>query len=201
MRRKALFFVAGVVLFFTPAAELWAHPHVFIFSAVVVAFDENGLSGFDIRWQFDEMFSSMIFLDYDKNGNRQFESSEIATIQKEAFANLRKFDYFTHIKINGKPFKAQFVTDFSAQIKKDKLIYRFFIPCHVQAIETIKTVKLAIYDQTFYSSVFLIDNPVAYKNRSSFEVDHTIEKNKDDAYYFGQIYPEEITLNFRRKND
>lgn len=192
--------MVGVALILLPADVLWSHPHVFIDSAVDIVFDENGLSGFGIQWQFDEMFSSMIILDYDKNGNRQFESSEIALVQKEAFANLRKFDYFTHIKINGNPFKVQFVTDFSAQIKKDKLIYRFFVPCHVQAIETIKTVKLAIYDQTYYSSVFLIDNPVSYKNRSSFDVDHTIKKNKDDAFYFGQIYPEEITLNFRRKN-
>jgi ABC-type uncharacterized transport system substrate-binding protein len=192
--------MAGVSLMMLPAAGLWSHPHVFIYSAVEIVFDENGLSGFDIRWQFDEMFSSMIFLDYDKNGNRQFESSEMALVQKEAFVNLRKFNYFTHIKINGEPFKVQFVTDFSARINKDNLIYRFFVPCHVQAIENIKTVKVAIYDQTFYSSVFLIQNPVAYKNGSSFDVDHTIEKNKDDAYYFGQIYPEEITLNFRRKN-
>ena len=190
-----------VLILVLTAAPAWSHPHVFLYSSVDVVFDEKGLAGFRIGWLFDEMFSSMIFLDFDKNGNQRFEPSEIEAIREGAFSNLRNFDYFTHIKINGEPFKVKFVADFSASINKGQLVYRFFVPCHVQALETFKEVKLSIYDQSFYSSVFWAENPLTFENREPFEIEHRIEKNKNEAYYYGQIYPEEIILRFKRKDD
>ncbi|MCF8051269.1 MAG: DUF1007 family protein [Desulfobacterales bacterium] len=176
-----------------------AHPHVFIYTAADIVFDEKGLAGFRIRWLFDEMFSSMIVLDFDENGNGRFEPAEVERLKKGAFANLREFGYFTHVKIDGKPFTVEFVTDFSARMHKNQMIYEFFVPCHVQAIDAFKEAKLAIYDATFYTSVFLVERPVAYENADPFEVEHRIAKNKKEAYYFDQIYPEEITIRFKRK--
>ena len=200
VHRKVL--LIGILAFILSLSVVtsWSHPHVFVYSAVDVVFDEKGLAGFRIRWLFDEMFSSMIILDFDKSGNNRFEQSEIEDVKKGAFSNLGEFDYFTHIKINGKLFKVKFVTDFSAEIIKGKLVYNFFVPCHVQAIETFKDVKLSIYDHTFYSSVFLVKNPVTYENRKPYKIEHRIERNRNEAYYYGQIYPEEITLRFKRKN-
>ena len=158
------------------------------------------LVGLQVNWVFDEMFSSMIILDFDKNGNRRFEPSEIESVKEGAFENLREFDYFMHIKIDGKPFKVKYVKDFSAEITKGKMAYRFFVPCHVRAEESSKEIKLSIYDVTFYSSAFLEKNPVTYENQHAYEVEYTIEKNRDEAYYYGQVYPEEIILKFRQKN-
>jgi ABC-type uncharacterized transport system substrate-binding protein len=178
----------------------WPHPHVFIDSAVDIVFDEKGLAGFRIRWLFDEMFSSMIRLDFDENRNQRFEPSEIENVKRGAFSNLKKFDYFTHVKINGKLFQVRFVTDFSAEITGGRLVYRFFVPCHVQAIGTFKEVRVSIYDQTFYSHVLLIRHQVTCENQEPYEIEHRIEENRAEAYYYGQIYPEEIILRFRREN-
>ena len=41
-----------------PPAE--SDPHVFVYHQLTVVFDEKGFGGFEIRWTFDEMFSSMI---------------------------------------------------------------------------------------------------------------------------------------------
>lgn len=179
----------------------WSHPHVFFDSTVTVVFDEKGVAGFKITWVFDEMFSSMMILDFDKNGNGRFEQPEIEDIKNGAFSNLRHFDYFTHIGINGKPFKVKHITDFSAEISDDVMIYQFFVPCHISAAETFKEVCLSVYDHTFYCSVFLSDDPVTYETGGPYQIEHRIETNRDKAYYYGQIYPEEIRLRFRRKND
>ena len=195
-------FLVGLLIFILsiPAFTAWSHPHVFLYSTVKVVFDEKGLAGVQVNWVFDEMFSSMMILDFDKNGNGRFEPSEIASVKKGGFENLRQFDYFVHIKIEGKPFKVKYVTDFLAEISKGKMAYRFFVPCHVRAAESSKEVKLSIYDATFYSSVFLGKSPVTYENRQFYEVEYVIEKNKMEAYYYGQVYPEEIILKFRQKN-
>ncbi|MEA3347905.1 MAG: DUF1007 family protein [Pseudomonadota bacterium] len=198
--RKIFFVGLQVFILLIPAFTLWSHPHVFLYSTVKVVFDEKGLAGVQVNWVFDEMFSSMMILDFDKNGNRRFEPSEIESVKKGAFENLRKFDYFMHIKIDGKPFKVKYVKDFSAEISKGKMAYRFFVPCHVRAEKSLKEIKLSIYDSTFYSSVSWQKNPVTFENRHAYEAEHTIKKNRDEAYYYGQVYPEEIILKFRQKN-
>ena len=199
VRRKVL--TIGILLFLLvwPAVTSWSHPHVFLYNAVNVVFDEKGIAGFSIRWVFDEMFSSMIILDFDKNGNNRLEPSEIEDIKRGAFSNLRKFDYFTHITINGTVFKVQYVTDFSAEILEGTLVYQFFVPCHVPAIDTFKEIRVSIYDHTYYCSVFLAENPLTYEKRNAYEIEHRIETNQEEAYYYGQIHPEEITLRFKRK--
>ena len=81
-----------VLLFFK---GLFAHPHVFIVQRITIVFDDEGLAGFKIRWDFDDMFASMIAGDYDKNQNGILESSEVAVIKKEAFSYTSNQDYFT----------------------------------------------------------------------------------------------------------
>ncbi len=180
---------------------LWSHPHVFIYNSVKVVFDEKGLAGFKLCWEFDEMFSSMIIGDFDKNDNKQLEPLEIEFLKKKAFNNLKNFNYFTHIKISGKPFKVQYVKDFSADIQQGKVLYRFSVPCHVNAINTFREVTLSVYDKSFYTSIFLVRNRVKFDNTSAFDLEHSISKNRNEAYYYGQIYPEEIILRFKKKND
>jgi len=190
---------AAFVLFIFPSMS-FSHPHVFIYNSIKVVFDEKGLAGFKLKWVFDDMFSNMIINDFDKNKNGLFEQSEIETIKNGAFSNLKEFDYFTHIKISAKSFKVKFVRDFSAEIKDNILIYRFFVPCHVQAVSSLKEVKISIYDVSFYSSVFLTKDPVSFEKTSPYEHEYQISKNKNEGYYYGQVYPEEITLRFRLTN-
>ncbi|MCG2775971.1 MAG: DUF1007 family protein [Desulfobacterales bacterium] len=192
--------VLSIFLLFSLPGKALSHPHVFIYNSIKVVFDKKGLVGFRVKWVFDEMFSNMLIYDFDKNGNGSFEPSEIRDIKNGAFSNLKNFDYFTHIMINGKPFKVKFVKDFSAKIKGDALTYRFFVPCHVLALSTFKEIKISIYDISFYCSVFLTKKPIDFENASPYEFHYRIGKNKKEAYYYGQVYPEDITLRFRLKN-
>jgi len=178
-----------------------AHPHVFVYHRLTVVFDEKGLAGFEIEWTFDEMFSGMIMMDFDKNRNGRFEPAEIKEVQKGAFSNLKAFDYFTVVRIEGKPFRVKFVKDFSAEINNGRLTYRFFVPCHVSATKEWKQIRISVYDREFYTSVFLSRNPMAFKGHAPFNVRHEIRKNKAEAYYFDQIYPDEVTLTFRLKDE
>jgi len=187
-------------LVFAIAPVSFSHPHVFIYNSIKIVFDKNGLAGFKVKWVFDDMFSNMIINDYDKNKNLRFDPYEIGLIKNGAFSNLKKFDYFTHIKVYEKSFKVKLIKNFSAKIKDNTLIYRFFVPCHIRASSSFKEVKISIYDNTFYCSVFLTKNPVGFENTLPFELHHLIGKNKKDAYYYGQVYPKEITLRFKLKN-
>lgn len=176
-----------------------AHPHVFADANVEIVFDSRGLAGFRVVWVFDEMFSNMIIFDHDRNKNRSFEPREIESVKKGAFSNLRKFGYFAHVRINGKPFDVEYVKDFSASIEKGAMTYSFFIPCHVRAANSDKKVCFSMYDDSYYTDITLVgENPVRLKNADDFQAAVQIRRDRENAFYYGQVYPEEIVLEFKR---
>lgn len=193
--------ILAILFFALQPDTVFSHPHVFIDNSIKIVFGKEGLAGFEVMWIFDEMFSSMLIHDFDKNMNGKFEAAEIEQVKNGAFSNLKKFQYFTYIKINGKPFRVQFVKGFSATIEEDKVSYHFFVPCHVRAICSFKEVKISIYDKSFYSCLFLTKSPVSFQNASSYDYQYNIGKNTKEPYYFGQIYPEELTIKFRIKDE
>ena len=178
-----------------------AHAHVWIHNALILHFDEKGVAGIKIEWAFDEMFSNMIIHDFDKDRNGGFDPDEVEEVERGAFANLKNFDYFTHVKIDGKPFKVKFVKDFNVKIIKDRVVYHFFIPCHIKAGPSYKEIRIGIYDESFYTSVVLLKDQIFYINDSRFEHHHSIELNKEEPYYMGQVYPEEIVVRFRKRHE
>jgi ABC-type uncharacterized transport system substrate-binding protein len=181
--------------------DVLAHAHVWIHNALTIHFDEQGVAGIKIEWVFDEMFSSMIIHDFDKDQNGGFEPEEVKGVEKGAFSNLKNFDYFMHVKIDGKPFKVEYVKDFKAKIIKDRVVYHFFIPCRIKAVPSYKEIRIGIYDESFYTSVTLLKDQIFYINDSRYEHHHNVELNKEEPYYMGQVYPEEIVVRFRKRHE
>ncbi|GAU09724.1 hypothetical protein DPF_2455 [Desulfoplanes formicivorans] len=176
-----------------------AHPHVYVDARVDVIFDDAGLSGFRVTWVFDEMFSNMIAFDFDTNGNGRFDAGEVEGVRKGAFSNLREFGYFTRIRIGGKPFAVQFVKDFSATLHDGVMTYAFFIPCHVRAAATVKKIRLSMYDDTYYTDIALASDPVKMVGAERFGADWEVKENPADAFYYGQIFPEDIIITFKER--
>lgn len=177
-----------------------SHPHVFIVQRIKIVFDDQGLAGFNIHWTFDDMFASMIAGDYDKNQNDVLEKSEVMLIKKEAFSNLSNYNYFTFVKINGKPFLVKYIQSFSAELHDKKLIYSFFIPCHVTATSNFKHVSVASYDPSYYSAIFFANKgPVSLDNSESFKIKTAIKEDKSTSIYYGQVNPWALFLDFRTK--
>ena len=181
-------------------SSVFSHPHVFIVHRYIVVFDTAGLAGLRVNWRFDEFFTQMILEDYDRNQNNRLEPREVETIEKEAFRYLENYDYFTFIKINQHPFKVKYVRDFNAFIHKGKLVYEFFVPCHVRAIDTFKMLRAAAYDPTYYSAIFFAKHhTVRIENGERFETTVRVDENKQETYYYDMIHPWEMTLKFRLK--
>jgi len=176
------------------------HPHVFIAQRIKIIFDDQGLAGINVHWTFDDMFTSMIAGDYDKNQNKVLEKNEVALIKKEAFSYLSDQNYFTFVKIGKKSFDVKFIQNFSAELHNKKLIYKFFIPCHVTATSNLKHVCIASYDPSYYSVIFFANNgPVSLDKAESFNVKTAIKEDKSTLIYYGQINPWALFLDFSTK--
>ena len=185
-------------LFLLITPNLLAHPHLFIENHVTIVFDQNGLAGFQYRWVFDEISGASYIMDYDSDQDGSFSGKELAILKSEAFDNLRDYNYMSHVEIDGKTFIVKYTTDFLASIEDNKLVYRFFIPCHVKAISSSKKIILSVYDDSFFVDFSLQRDTFGFVNNASFQVKHRIFQNTQKSYYFDQLHPIEIELIFSK---
>ena len=189
-----------VMFFLSVCPPVFAHPHIFIDNTVTIVFDKEGMAGIKARWVFDEMFSSMIIHDYDRNQDKKLSAGEIKNIKDNLFSNLRNYHYFTYITIDGKNFPVKFVADFLAAIDANRVVYNFLIPCHVKAHSRKKEIKISMYDSEYYTDIALAEkNPIYFENDSIIERTYEIIDSTENPFYYGQIFPQEIIIKFKKK--
>ena len=203
----------GVTMFIPQS--LPAHPHVFLDTQVKFEFGEKGLEGFWVEWLFDEIFTAAIKMDFDSDYNNAFSESEIKELEKGAFSNLINYDYFTYITIEDKTHPVREVNSFHAELRNNRLVYRFFVPYQVDADKKNRTLRVGVYDKSFYCDIaFQKRQPVQLKGGEPFKISHKIQQDEDHiisydnsyqtatregAIYSGVTNPFEIFLSFRRK--
>jgi ABC-type uncharacterized transport system substrate-binding protein len=182
--------------------EIDAHPHVFLDTRVTVVFDEEGITGFWIEWEFDEMFSAMIIQDFDENYDFSFGPAEIGNIEENAFSNLENFHYFTYVSWIGGEYKGKKVGDFSASIRGETLVYRFFVPCRIVIDSNERTVKVWIYDESYYCDVgFAKEKAAAFEGAKGYDIKHEIIRDESINYYYGQVFPQVLRFSVRKKDE
>ncbi|MCK5542138.1 MAG: DUF1007 family protein [Desulfobacterales bacterium] len=202
MQKKIFIIIVGILFLTAVSVHVHAHPHAFITQKIKIVFDDKGIEGFHIQWEFDDMFTSMILGDYDVNKNQVLENSEVAVIKEKAFSYLSNFNYFIFIKIDNKTFDVKFVKDFFAKIKNKKLIYEFFVPCHVSAAKNPKQIIVATYDPSYYSALFFSKQDGVTLNKSQgnlegFEVKTKVQEDKSTKIYFDMINPLALFIEFK----
>ena len=157
-----------------------AHPHVFIDTRMDAQFSDEGLVGIMVEWKFDVMFGSSLIADYDRDKNGSFDSAEIAQIEKKAFSNLQKYNYFTYIYVGNRRHDPEKVSDFSAVISGKTVKYVFFIPyeCSFEKMEG--DIFIGFFDKTNYCDFqFNADKPFSVSAPQDITVVAKIVKTKN----------------------
>lgn len=133
---------------------------------VTLVFDDNGFAGVKQRWVIDEMTTWAVFELIEENGDGKLNDAEVAAIERESFGSIKDYNYFTKMLIDGQDFPVEWATDFDAFMDQGKLVYTFFIPCHVAAPPTPREVKVAVFDPSFFIYV-------AYAGKEGSGIDPT----------------------------
>jgi ABC-type uncharacterized transport system substrate-binding protein len=176
------------------------HPHVFISQRTSFVFDDQGLAGFRVNWTFDEMFSVMISEDFDSDHNQALDAGEVAVIKEKAFGYIAPYNYYIHVRIDGKPFDVKFIKTFNAWLDNGIVCYEFFIPCHVSAVDTPKQIILSPYDPEYYSDIYFPDKtPLNMENAEAFSTKIDTARDQSTLIYYDTVNPMAIFLSFKRK--
>jgi ABC-type uncharacterized transport system substrate-binding protein len=176
-----------------------AHPHVYMENSLQIVFDGTGMTGIKVRWLFDDMFSSTMREAYDSNKDGRFSAAEVEALRSGAFTNLKNYHYFTYITIGTKTFDVTYVKEFHAVVQNNNMVYTFFIPCHVKAVPTPKTVTIAVYDKTYYADILLVKHQCDHSAAPGVVTSNSKEvANTSKSFYFGQITPVELLVTFNK---
>jgi len=182
-----------ITFLFLITFNAYPHPHVFIDVEADIEIKDGKINSITQRWVFDEMFSSMVLMDYDKNRNKRIDLDEINDLKKDYFDYLVNSSFFTFIKYGKKTIKFTKATDFMPNTSNRKLIYSFRLQPDVP-VDAANS-DILIYDPTYYSSVKIV------KVRSNADNSiFTIRYGNltQERYYYGQISPETISIRSKK---
>ncbi|GAB6057587.1 DUF1007 family protein [Desulfonatronum parangueonense] len=175
-----------------------AHPHVWVDYAIEARFDQNGLTGFHHRWVFDEMFSMQIMEMFDLPSDGNFSAAQIEEVRQGAFDYLREYNYFIHIKIDGKDFFVQYIRDFHVTTQGHNIVYEFFVPCTVAAADTPKKVHLLVADMEYFVDLAFVADKLEIQGEEYVEVSHAFTSGEPFSFWGGAWIPEHFALQFQK---
>jgi ABC-type uncharacterized transport system substrate-binding protein len=195
LRRLVRLVIGGCGLALASGGPAAAHPHVWINAVATLLFEDRMLVGVRHYWEFDEMFGSYVIEEHDVDGDGKLDRAEIASIQANAFSNLRDYDYFTHVRIDGKDMPLHEVRDFTARIENGVLVYDFTMPLAEPIDPGVSQFAAGIYDHEYYVEVLLDeDDPVRFEGLPSGACTYAIREDSEHPIYYGMVNPLTILL-------
>jgi ABC-type uncharacterized transport system substrate-binding protein len=186
--------LAALLLLLLPVAAR-AHPHVLIDAHVVLIFDKGRITALQMGWKFDPVYSSSIVQDFDKDKNGALSAKEIAAVEKEAFQDTVKQQYFTYASIDGQPVKWPKATDFKLLTVKDALVYAFRLSFPAPVDPRRQGLKISTYEESFYIDID-IPNEAAVKltGDGAESCRATLSEDRDNPLLGGVAFPRKIEV-------
>lgn len=130
-----------------------AHPHIFAEARMeVIAADGGTVAEVRNVWRFDEMFSSSVLLDFDKNTNLKLDEDELAELGEVMHTSLADFDYFTTVSVDGQSAAMQ-KPDAIHVSYEDNQILVFFAVKPEKPMPLKGKLAFGIYDPSMYTAI------------------------------------------------
>jgi len=135
------------------------HPHVMAEARLDVVLDAAHSHVASLRhlWRFDDLFSSTVMLEFDKNADMKLDDTELAEIADVIHGSLAEFAYFQMVTADGKDVAMKPPPRLMANFQDNQLIVMF-------ESEPEKPMPLAgkldfgVYDPTFYTAIDFIED-------------------------------------------
>ena len=178
--QKRLPILAALAAILSPLPAL-AHPHIFAEARLeVVAGADGNVAELQNVWRFDEVFTSSVILDFDKNTDLKLDEKEMAALGEVMRKSLADYHYFTTITLNGAVIGVQKPDVIHATLEGNQLLVIF-------AVKPAKPVPLkgrltfGIYDPTMYTSIdFPTDNDLVAKGAGFSKCQHKVVRPDPD---------------------
>ncbi|HEV7255003.1 MAG TPA: DUF1007 family protein [Mesorhizobium sp.] len=158
---RAILLGAGLALL--PMAAL-AHPHVFAEARLDVVVTDGAVTALRHLWRFDDVFSSTVLMEFDKNADLQLDQAELDEVGSTVAASLAEFGYFQLVSADGRDVEMSPPPIMMANYENDQLVI-LFESAPKAPLKLDGKVDFGVYDPTFYTAIdFAEDEQMAVEN-------------------------------------
>lgn len=172
-----------------------AHPHVFIDNRIAFNFADKKVASITVNWQFDEIFSDELLMQFDADGDGTFDQLESNAAGEGVLPNLAQFHYFTYVYVDGKLLDAIPPADFVASAKGRVVSFQMNVPLPQPVDPYKQALALEVNDREYYVAVELAENdPVTMRNANGVKCAASVRDDHENAYFGGFVFPQEIAL-------
>lgn len=148
MMRRVIF---TLCLPFLAAAAAFAHPHMSLETRIEFVYAGEECDSLQLEWKFDPFFSASIIQEMDADRNGRLDARESENTRNYAFVNLRKYGYFTYIRLGDKRVTPEKIENFVASVRGDRLVYTFSVPLAGKGYG--QDFSVAVFDTTYFCAV------------------------------------------------
>ncbi|AWC22704.1 ABC-type uncharacterized transport system, periplasmic component [Aminobacter sp. MSH1] len=151
MRTSILAATGAALLATTVPASV--HPHVFAEARLDVLLNtDNTVKSLRHLWRFDDLFSSTVLMEFDKNADLKLDEAELAEVSKTVFESIGEYNYFQVVTLDGKDVAMKPPAGLIADLEDQQLIILF----EAEPKEPLKLsgkIDFGVYDPTFYTAI------------------------------------------------
>ncbi|PYE87750.1 DUF1007 family protein [Phyllobacterium leguminum] len=130
-----------------------AHPHVFAEASLEVAVAPDGtVEKLAHVWRFDDVFSSTVLMEFDKNGDLKLDQSEMDALSKTINDSIAEYKYFQTVLSDGKEVPMVKPAHLVADFPNNQLLI-IFESRPEKPLKLDHKVSFGVYDPTFYTAI------------------------------------------------
>ncbi|PZV34378.1 DUF1007 family protein [Mesorhizobium kowhaii] len=150
--------ISGVALLFASTVAAGAHPHVFAEARLDLTVGaDRSVKSLRHLWRFDELFSSSVLMEFDKNSDLTLDAKELDAAALTIHASLAEYNYFQMVTVDGKDVVMTPPARLVIRYKNNQLVIQF----ETQPKEMLPLagkVSIGVYDPTFYTAIDFTDD-------------------------------------------
>ena len=158
MQQKSAVFASVLALGVTFATPAYVHPHVFAEARLDITIRPDGtVEKLGHVWRFDDIFSSTVLVEFDKNGDLKLDQAELSALAETINASISEFDYFQSVQLNDKKVVMAAPRQLIADFQNNQLIIAFESPPK-QPLKLGTRTSFGVYDPTFYTAIDYVND-------------------------------------------
>lgn len=134
------------------------HPHVFAEARLdVILNPDHTVKSLQHVWRFDDLFSSTVLMEFDKNSDLKLDNDELEEVSKTVYESLSEYNYFQLVTRDGKDVAMTPPAKLIANLEEDQLVILFeSTPAAPLALGG--KIDFGVYDPTFYTAIDFTDD-------------------------------------------
>ena len=179
MRNRLAIITALLALALPHAAA--AHPHIFVDSRLeVIGGADGNVQELRNVWRFDEVFSSSVLLDFDKNSDLKLDEEELAELGETMRTSLGDYHYFTTLTVNGAPIGVQKPDVIHVSLNEGQILV-FFAVKPDKPMPLKGRLTFGVYDPTMYTAIdFPTDKDLVAEGPAFAKCQHKVVRPDPD---------------------